>query len=219
MVAPRIRLLLVDDHQMVLDGLQAMLRPHAEEAEIVAATTDPAAARRLAADLAPDIALVDVRMRSTSGLELCAELRRVAPATKVVLLTVYDDEPYLFEGLRAGASGYLLKQVQAEELLAQLHRVLDGETVVDPGLAGRVALSAARLHRGEFWSGAVFGLSRRESEVLELMVHGLGNRAIAERLVLGEQTIKTHVRSIYRKLGVADRAQAVAVALREGLFR
>lgn len=213
-----IRILLVDDHQMVLDGLRSMLRPHAAEVEVVATTTDPAEARRLVLDLAPDIALVDVRMQSQSGLELCEELRRIAPDTKVVLLTVYDDEQYLFEGLRAGASGYLTKQVLAEELLAQLRRVLAGDIVVDPSLAGRVALSAARLQRGEFWPGAALGLTQRESEVLELMVQGHPNRAIAARLVLGEETIKTHVRSIYRKLGVADRAQAVAVALREDTF-
>jgi DNA-binding NarL/FixJ family response regulator len=216
--APPIRLLIVDDHQMVLDGLRAMLRPHASAAEVVGSTTDPAEALRLVVDLAPDVALVDVRMKATSGLELCAELLRLAPETKVVLLTVYDDEQYLFEGLRAGAAGYLTKQVLAEELLTQLRRVLAGDIVVDPSLAGRVALSAARLHRGEFWPGASLGLTRRESEVLELMVRGNGNRAIAARLVLGEETIKTHVRSIYRKLGVADRAQAVAAALREGTF-
>ncbi len=213
-----IRILAVDDHQMVLDGLSAMLRPFADEAVIVAATTDPAEARRLAADLRPDIVLLDVRMRTMSGLELCEHLRRDDPELKVVLLTVYDDEQYLFQGLRAGASGYLTKQVVAEDLLAHLRRVLDGEIVVDPSLAGRVALSAARLDRGEFWPGAHLGLSQRESEVLELMVHGNTNRAIAARLMLGEETIKTHVRSIFRKLEVSDRTQAVALALREGLF-
>jgi len=214
-----IRILLVDDHQMVLDGLRAMLRPHAAEVEVVATTTDPAEASRLVVGLAPDVAMVDVRMKATSGLELCAELLRVAPSTKVVLLTVYDDEQYLFEALRAGAAGYLTKQVLAEELIAQLRRVLDGDIVVDPGLAGRVALTAARLQRGEFWPGAALGLTHRESQVLELMVNGHTNRAIAAELVLGEETIKTHVGSIYRKLGVADRSQAVAHALREGTFR
>ena len=214
-----IRLLLVDDHQMVLDGLRAMLRPHAADVEVVAATTDPAEARRLVVDSRPDVALIDVRMRSMSGLELCAELLRLAPEVKVVLLTVYDDEQYLYEGLRAGAKGYLTKQVVAEELLDHVCRVLDGEIVVDPGLAGRVALSAARLDRGEFWPGAALGLSQRESEVLELIVRGKSNKNIAEDLMLGDETIKTHVRSLYRKLGVTDRAQAVAYALREGTFR
>ena len=213
-----VRVLLVDDHQVVLEGLGSMLASHSARVTILGATTDPDEARRLAVELAPDIALVDVRMRSSSGLELCDELRRVAPDVKVVLLTVYDDEQYLFEGLRAGASGYLIKQVVAEELLAHLRRVLDGEIVIDPSLAGRVALSAARLHRGEFWSGAHLGLSQRESEVLELMVRGQSNRSIASRLIIGEETVKTHVRSIFRKLGVTDRTQAVAFALREGIF-
>ena len=213
-----IRLLLVDDHRMVLDGLTAMLRPHAALATVVASTTEPSEARRLAVDAQPDIALIDVRMKATSGLDLCEELLRVAPGIKVVLLTVYDDEQYLFQGLRAGASGYLTKQVVAEELLTHLRRVLEGEIVIDASLAGRVALSAARLHRGEFWPGAHLGLSQRESEVLELMVHGNSNRAIAHRLVLGEETVKTHVRSIFRKLDVSDRTQAVAFALREGIF-
>ena len=213
-----IRLLLVDDHRMVLDGLAAMLRPYSDVATVVAATTDPAEARRLAVDLKPDIALLDIRMRASSGLDLCDELLRAAPELKVVLLTVYDDEQYLFQGLRAGDSGYLTKQVVAEELLVHLQRVLNGEIVIDASLAGRVALSAARLHRGEFWPGAHLGLSQRESEVLELMVHGNSNRAIAQRLVLGEETVKTHVRSIFRKLDVTDRTQAVALALREGVF-
>ena len=195
-----------------------MLRPHADAVEIVASTTSPSEARRLAVDHRPDVALVDVRMRTTSGLELCEELLTAAPDTKIVLLTVYDDEQYLFEGLRAGASGYLTKQILAEELLTQLRRVLEGETVVDPSLAGRVALTAARLDRGEFWPGASLGLTQRESEVLHLIVQGHSNRAMAAHLVLGEETIKTHVRSIYRKLGVSDRSQAVAFALREGTF-
>ncbi|HXY43611.1 MAG TPA: response regulator transcription factor [Acidimicrobiales bacterium] len=213
-----IRILVVDDHQMVLDGLCAMLRPFAEEAVVVAATTEPAEARRLTAELHPDVVLVDVRMKAMSGFELCEQLRRDDPDVKVVLLTVYDDEQYLFQGLRAGAAGYLTKQVVAEDLLAHLRRVLAGEVVVDSALAGRVALSAARLDRGEFWPGAHLGLSQRESEVLELMVHGNSNRAIAARLLLGEETVKTHVRSIFRKLDVTDRTQAVAFALREGIF-
>lgn len=213
-----IRIMLVDDHQMVLDGLKAMLKPFPDQALVVATTTDAREARRLVLEASPDVALVDVRMKGLSGLEVCAELRHVSPRTHVVLLTVYEDEQYLFEGLRAGASGYITKQVVAEELLGHLRRVMGGEIVVDPSLAGRVALSAARMTRGEFWPGAHLGLSRRESEVLELMVRGHSNRAIAARLMLGEETIKTHARSVYRKLGVADRGQAVAFALREGVF-
>lgn len=213
-----ITLLLVDDHQMVIDGLVAMLAPHSREVSVVAATTEASAACRLAADSAPDVALVDVRMKGASGLDLCRELGRTSPRTKVVVLTVYDDEQYLFEALRAGAAGYLTKQLTAEELVGHLRRVLDGETVVDPALAGRVALSAAHLQRGAFWPGARLGLSQRESEVLELMVAGHSNKAIAATLFLGEETVKSHSRAVYRKLGVTDRSQAVALALRERVF-
>lgn len=214
-----IRVVLVDDHQMVLDGLTAMLRPHADRVAVVGATSDPTEARRIVRDLEPDVCLLDVRLRHESGLEVCADLRRCAPETRVVFLTVYEDEAYLFEALQAGASGYLLKQVVGPELVGHLERVLDGEIAIDPGLAGRVALSAARLQRGEFWPGTHLGLTQRESEVLRLMVRGLSNRAIAQELVVGDETVKTHVGSIYRKLAVADRSQAVAAALREGLYR
>ncbi|HET9443862.1 MAG TPA: response regulator transcription factor [Acidimicrobiales bacterium] len=213
-----IRVVLVDDHQMVLDGLTAMLRPHGDEVEIVAQLTDPSLAVGEVSRLQPDVVLLDVRLKGVSGLDVCQELRARAPASRVVFLTVYDDEQYLFQALRAGASGFLLKRVTAAELVGHLQRVLEGEVVVDPALAGRVALSAARLQSGEYWPGAHLGLTQRESEVLELMVRGLSNRAIAKQLVVGEETVKTHVRSIYRKLEATDRAQAIAAALREGVF-
>lgn len=213
-----IRVVLIDDHQIVLDGLTAMLAPHQQRVQIVAQLTDPTAAAETVARTRPDVVLLDVRLKGASGLDVCEELRARVPDTKIVFLTVYDDEQYLFQALRAGASGFLLKRVTAPELVGHLERVLDGEVVVDPALAGRVALSAARLQSGEYWPGAHLGLTQRESEVLELMVRGLSNRAIAVQLVVGEETVKTHARSIYRKLQASDRAQAIAAALREGVF-
>src|ERR687891_2126916 len=138
---PPIRVVLVDDHQMVLDGLAAMLRPHADAVELVGAVTDPAAAPGMVRDLEPDVCLLDVRLRGASGFDVCTEVLRLAPATKVVFLTVYDDEQYLFQALQAGASGYLLKQVSGPELVGHLARVLAGDVAVDPSLAGRVAMS------------------------------------------------------------------------------
>lgn len=212
------RVVLVDDHQMVLDGLAAMLRPHAAHIEIVGQTTDAAAAVDLVASLRPDLVLLDVRLKGASGLDLCQDLLTRLPDVRVVFLTVYDDEQYLFQALRAGASGFLLKRVTGQELVGHLERVMDGEIAIDPALMGRVALSAAKLHSGEYWPGAHLGLTHRESEVLEQMVRGLSHRAVARTLLMGEETVKTHARAIYRKLGVADRAQAIAAALREGLF-
>ena len=212
------RVVLVDDHQMVLDGLAAMLRPHAARIEIVGQTTDASAAVELVASVRPDLVLLDVRLKGASGLDLCQALLTRLPEVRVVFLTVYDDEQYLFQALRAGASGFLLKRVTGPELVGHLERVLDGEIAIDPALMGRVALSAAKLHSGEYWPGAHLGLTHRESEVLEQMVRGLSHRAVARALLMGEETVKTHARAIYRKLGVADRAQAIAAALREGLF-
>ena len=214
-----IRVVLVDDHQMILDGLRSMLAPHTDRLVLVLATTDVHEALRHVGEDPPDVALVDVRMKAMFGLDLCARLIEAAPTVRVVMLTVHDDEQYLFQALRAGAAGYLIKRVTGAELVAHVHAVCSGEVVVDPTLAGRIAVSAARMQAGEFWPGAHLGLTQRESEVLALMVAGLSNRAVAARLVVGEETVKSHVRGIYRKLGVGDRATAVGTALREGLYQ
>ena len=215
---PPVRLLLVDDHQVVLEGLASMLASQSRRVVIAAATTNAEDALRLAADRQPDVVLLDVRLRGASGLDLCAELVKRHPGLKVVFFTVYDDEQYLFQALRVGASGFLLKTTTGPELADHLDRVMEGEVAVDPSLAGRVAMTAASLQSGEFWPGARVGLTQRESEVLGLMVRGLSNRAIALRLSIGEDTVKTHARGVYRKLEVSDRSQAVAIALREGIF-
>ncbi len=214
-----LRLVLVDDHEMVLQGLTAMLGHFPDEVQIVGRATTAGAALALVAELAPDAVLCDVRIGKESGLDLCRQITSQHPATKVVLLTVYDDEHYLFQALRVGASGYILKRIDGQELVNHLRLVREGETVVDHALAGRVALSAARLSAGEFWSGAHLGLTQRESEVLELLVAGHSNKGVASKLVVSEDTVKTHIRGLYRKLGVSDRSGAIAVALREGLFR
>ena len=214
-----LRLVLVDDHEMVLHGLDAMLGHFPEEVEIVGQATTGAVALRMVAEERPDIVMCDIRIGRESGLDLCRQITTQHPETKVVLLTVYDDEHYLYQALRVGASGYILKRIDGQELIGHLRRISEGDTVVDQGLAGRVALSAAHLSKGEFWSGVHLGLTQRESEVLELLVSGHSNKAVASKLVVSEDTVKTHIRGLYRKLGVADRSGAIAVALREGLFR
>jgi DNA-binding NarL/FixJ family response regulator len=214
-----LRLVLVDDHEMVLHGLDTMLGHFPEEVVIVGQATTASVALRIVAEEKPDVVMCDVRIGKDSGLDLCRQITTQYPDTKVALLTVYDDEHYLYQALRVGASGYILKRIDGLELVGHLRRIREGETVVDQGLAGRVALSAAHLSRGEFWAGAHLGLTQRESEVLELLVSGHSNKAVASKLVVSEDTVKTHIRGLYRKLGVTDRSGAIAVALREGLFR
>ncbi|MBG0832439.1 response regulator transcription factor [Planomonospora sp. ID67723] len=219
MRSPPLRLVTVDDHQMVHDGLRAMLQSYRDQVQIVGEAHDSGGAIRAVLDHEPDLVLLDVRLRGESGLDACAGILRARPACRVVFMTVYDDEQYVYQALRLGASGFLLKDVTGTELVASLTRIASGEVLIAPMLAGRIALSAARLHSGEFWPGAHLGLTQRESEVLALMVSGLTNKGIAARLTLSEETVKTHTRGIYRKLGVGDRVTAVATALREGVFR
>ena len=213
------RVVLVDDHEMVIEGLKAMLAPFAGRVKVVGEAVGADKAMAVIDDLAPDIVLCDVRMAGVSGLDLCRDIRQRDPAQKVILLSVYDDEQYLFQAMRVGASGYLLKGIGSDELVRQLEGVHAGASAIDAGLAARSAETAARLQSDQFWPGARHGLTQRESEILSLVVTGASNRGIAAKLIIGEETVKTHLSSIYRKLGVGDRTSAAATALREGIFR
>jgi DNA-binding NarL/FixJ family response regulator len=214
-----VRVVLVDDHEMVRQGLKSMLAPYRGRVRVVGEAEGADDAVKVVDTLDPDIVLCDLRLQGVSGLDLCRRLLDRDAERRVVLLSVYDDEQYVFQALRAGAAGYLLKKISGEELVRHLELVQAGERVIDTALAGRAIDSAARLASGEFWPGARQGLTHRESEVLALMVTGLSNRGIATRLVVGDETVKSHLRAIYRKLGVSDRTGAVAAALREGIFR
>ena len=215
-----IQLMLVDDHEVIIDGVRAMLRTHIDEVEVVSAVkTVDEAIELLTTSPLPDIVLTDARLKTSSGVELLERITTQGIEVSVVFYTAYDDEAYLFRALRAGARGYLLKQATGAELVGLLRRVVDGEVTIDPSIAGRVALLAARLQLGEFWPGAHLGLTHRESEILELIVKGMSTKSIAQSLFLGEETVKSHLSSIYRKLKVKSRAEAVAVALRDVTFR
>lgn len=215
-----IQLMLVDDHEVIIDGVRAMLRTHIDEVEVVSAVkTVDEAIELLTTSPLPDIVLTDARLKTSSGFELLERITTQGIEVSVVFYTAYDDEAYLFRALRAGARGYLLKQATGAELVGLLRRVVDGEVTIDPSIAGRVALLAARLQLGEFWPGAHLGLTHRESEILELIVKGMSTKSIAQSLFLGEETVKSHLSSIYRKLKVKSRAEAVAVALRDVTFR
>jgi DNA-binding NarL/FixJ family response regulator len=218
-VAGPVRLVLIDDHEMVIEGLKAMLGGFQSKVRIVGQAIGADHAVKVVESIDPDVVLCDVRMRGSSGLDLCLALRQRDPDRKIVMLSVDDDEQYLFQAQRVGAAGYLLKSIGSDELVRQLELVRDGETAIDPGLAARAVDTAARLQRDEFWPGARHGLTQRESEILSYMVTGLSNRGIANKLVIGDETVKSHLRSIYRKLAVSDRTSAVATALREGIYQ
>ena len=199
-----LRVVLVDDHEMVRTGLKAMLSRFAGQVRVVGEAADAATARRVVAGLDPDIVLADVRLGGESGLDLCRELIADSPGRRVVLLTVYDDEQYLFQAMQAGAAGYLLKRDRrpgAGRAIATGARRWRGRR--RGVLAPELARPAARLRAASSGPGAHLGLTHRESEVLSLMVGGLSNRAIATRLLVGEETVKSHVRGIYRKLAVS----------------
>lgn len=211
----KIRIVITDDHAMVREGLRTMLAHH-PAIEVVAEADTGAAAVLAVEKHRPDVILLDVRLPDMSGLDVCRKLRERFPAVHAVMLTVYEDEHYVFEALRAGARGYLLKKVTDDELTRVLKSVCAGEIIVDPSLAGQMALRSANAGSGG--SGPV-RLTEREREVLAAMADGLSNAAIAAHLHISEETVKTHVKSLLRKLGALDRTQAVSLALRSGLLR
>lgn len=213
----RIRVVIVDDHRMVREGLKAMLSDTHVDVVGEAENLDQALVQ--IAEQAPEAVLLDVRLQGQSGIEACRVITERHPESAVVFLTVYEDEQYVFEALRAGAKGYMLKRATADDIERVLQSVREGMTVVDPALTGQIALRASRLSPGHGWPGSEMGITQRESEVLRAIVDGLNNRAVAEKLFISEDTVKTHVRSIFRKLSVTDRSQAVALALREGIFK
>ncbi|MHB8189218.1 MAG: response regulator [Ferrimicrobium sp.] len=209
---------MIDDHEVILDGVQAMLHRFASRVRVAGAVKSKPEAMQWLQVNTPDLVLTDARLRQDSGFDVCEEIGATYPGLPVVFYTAFDDEAYLFRALRSGARGYLLKLLSAADLVHHLERAASGELVIDPTLAGRVALLAARLQFGEFWPGAHLGLTQRESEILELVIKGMSNKDIAQSLFLGEETVKSHLSSIYRKLKVRGRTEAVAVALREVIF-
>jgi DNA-binding NarL/FixJ family response regulator len=217
-VSGPIRVLIVDDHRMVREGLRAMLHG-VERVEIVGEAEDVDEALAVIASSRPDVVLLDLRLRGMSGLDACRTITERHPEVNVVFLTVYEDEQYIFEALRAGGRGYMLKKATPEDIVRVLESVQAGEVVIDPALGGQIALRAAATREGTHWPGAHLGLTKRESEVLAHVVKGLDNKAIGQSLFITEATVKSHMKAILRKLDARDRAQAVSIALRQGLVR
>jgi DNA-binding NarL/FixJ family response regulator len=213
-----VRVVLVNDEQIIIDGLRTMLASHRDQVKVVGRALASEDLASTIPDLGADVVLVDLHIQGASGLELAARLLADGPPFRVVIFTDDSEERRLFEALRLGVSGYLLKSLNGVQLADHLLRVAGGQVVVDPTMATRIALRGAQFGGAEMWPGSQLSLSQRESEVMALLVEGLSNRLIAAQLVIGEETVKTHLRSIYRKLGVNDRSHAVATVMRLGIF-
>jgi DNA-binding NarL/FixJ family response regulator len=211
-----IRLLLVDDQPLFRESLSALLALH-DEFRVVGQAADGEAAISLAVRLQPQVILMDVRMPGMDGVEATRRLHVALPACRVIMLTTFDDDEYVFEALRSGAVGYLLKDSSAEKLYEAIRLAARGESFLQPSIAAKVVAEFARLPPKSQPSSLPEPLSTRELEVLRLLAAGLSNRQIADRLCLAEGTVKNHVSSILSKMDVADRTQAALKARDWGL--
>ena len=211
-----IRVLIVDDHEVVRLGLRAALEPE-DDLEVVADAGDAEAALREADVHRPDVVLMDVRMPGTDGIQACRTLREALPDTRVVMLTSYTDEQAVFASIMAGASGYLLKNTRRAELLRAVRSAAAGESLLDPGVTGRVLDRLKELSSKEE-DREVGLLSEREKEVLTLVAQGLTNKEIASSLVISENTARNHVSHILDKLGLSRRSEAASFAAQHGFL-
>ncbi|MFE1933060.1 response regulator [Streptomyces sp. NPDC056669] len=217
-----IRVLIADDQMMVRQGFTVLLNAE-PDIEVVGQAVDGADAIDKVAELAPDVVLMDIRMPGVGGIEATRRLTEPAGATvKILVLTTFDLDEYVYEALRAGASGFLLKDASADELAHAVRVVAAGDALLAPNitkrLIGEFSRVSAAAPRGPL-RGRVGDLTERETEVLTLIAQGLSNAEIAARLVVAEQTVKTHVSRILFKLGLRDRTQAAVFAYETGLVR
>jgi DNA-binding NarL/FixJ family response regulator len=210
----QVRILIVDDHSLFRDGLRSLLT--AQGHEVVGEARNGREALELVPRLAPDVVLMDVSMPDMNGIEATRLLRAEKPDVKVVILTASEDDANLFDAVKAGAQGYLLKNLEADDFFSLLDAASRGEPALTPNLAKRLLQEFAKPPAKEAAPSAEEELTPREREVLELMVEGVtSNRKLAKRLNLSENTVKFHVRNILDKLRLHDRAQVVGYALRK----
>jgi NarL family two-component system response regulator LiaR len=208
-----IRVLIADDHAVVRQGLRTFLELQ-DDIEVVGDACDGEEAVVAALDGRPDVVLMDLMMPGVDGIEATRRILRERPATRVIALTSFLDDDKVLPAVRAGAAGYLLKDVEPGELVRAIHTVNDGEPLLHPAVTARVM---RELSEGDEPAAAADGgLTAREREVLALVARGLPNKLIARELGIAEKTVKTHVSSILAKLGVSDRTQAALLAVRRG---
>ncbi|GAX88863.1 response regulator transcription factor [Effusibacillus lacus] len=227
-----IKIVLADDHTLFRQGLRRIFELE-EDFQIIGEATDGEQAVALAGTMTPSVILMDINMPERNGVEATRQIKEMYPAIKVLILSIHDDEAYIFEAIRAGANGYLLKDVESEVLVDAVRQVAGGTAFIHPQVTTKLINEFKRLSY-KMGGGRVFQdeiataveqdtwqdlLTQREMEILRLMAEGKSNRNIGETLFISEKTVKNHVSSILGKLGVDDRTQAVITAARRGWVR
>ena len=214
-IPTKIKILIADDHPVVREGLSTMLSRE-RDIQVVGEAENGTEAIKKTRELQPDIILMDLRMPEVDGVEAMRQIKVNNPDMKFIVLTTYDNDEYIFKGIEAGARAYLLKDAPREELFKAIRAVHKGESLIEPAVAGKVLDRLAELSRQV---RAPEVLSEREVEVLMLIAKGTGNKLIATSLCIGESTVKTHIQSIFQKLEVNDRTEAVTEAIKKGIIR
>ncbi|WP_328669432.1 response regulator transcription factor [Streptomyces sp. NBC_00328] len=214
-----IRVLVVDDHALFRRGLEIVLAAE-EDIQVVGEAGDGAEAVDKAADLLPDIVLMDVRMPKRGGIEACTSIKEVAPSAKIIMLTISDEEADLYEAIKAGATGYLLKEISTDEVATAIRAVADGQSQISPSMASKLLTEFKSMIQRTDERRLVPAprLTDRELEVLKLVATGMNNRDIAKELFISENTVKNHVRNILEKLQLHSRMEAVVYAMREKIL-
>ncbi len=211
-----ITVLLVDDHEVVRKGVRAFLEAHAEF-EVVGEARSGEEAIQLTEEYIPDVVLMDLIMPGMDGVEATRQVKNTSPRTQIVVLTSYHEDEYVFPALEAGATSYILKDVDLDELAEAIERASRGEVTLHPRVAARIIQEVHGAQRDEV--NPFTELTRREMEVLKLIANGLSNSEIGEQLVISEHTVKGHVSNILSKLHLADRTQAAVFAWQKGVVR
>lgn len=214
-----IRVLIADDHALFRKGLQMVLDSE-PDIIVVGEAGDGAAAVDVAAATTPDVVLLDVRMPKRSGIEACAAIKEAVPSCKIIMLTMSDEEADLYDAIKAGALGYLLKDIEISEVPASVRAVFNGQSLISPALANALLTEFAAIVKKSDAPAAVAGpkLTEREMEVLKQVARGLQNKEIAKALFISENTVKNHIRNILEKLQLHSRMEAVVYAVREKML-
>ena len=214
-----IRVLVVDDHPVYRDGLITMLRSRPSNIEVIGEASDGAEAVAMVGTLNPHVVLMDIKMAGMDGIEATRQIKQLFPDVKVLALSAYEDDDYVLEMVKAGASGYMLKDADNTIIISGIEAVHEGKARIHPRLAIKVFQAFAEISNENQRDKDIFdGLTEREIEILRLIARGMTNRQVSNHLWISERTVDNHVQNIYKKLNISDRTQATLYAVRKGII-